>query len=262
MNGTELEARLAVATALAQEGGRCALDFFRGSGLDVRLKGRNDPVTATDLAVDRLIQAGIREAFARDGILSEETGGNDADIMWVIDPIDGTQNFSRGIARFAVSIAVCENGRPVCGVVYDPVADELFCARAGGGAFLNGSAIAASAAAGPQEALVEAGYSAKFGWEPYHAMTGRLLAAGFDVRQAGSAALGLAEVACGRIDGYCEGHLESWDVAAAGLLVSEAGGIVSDFFAGDGMRRGGPIVASASGLWNDLSAASALPIGT
>ncbi len=260
MDTADLEARLDIAAALAREAGRCALGFFRGDGLRIRLKGRDDPVTAADLAADDLIRAGIRRAFARDGILSEETGGNDADIMWVVDPIDGTHNFSRGIARFAVSIAVCENGRPVCGVVYDPAADELFSARVGGGAFLNGRAIAASAAAAPTETLVEAGYSAKFGWQAYHAMTGRLLEAGFGVRQAGSAALGLAEVACGRIDGYCEERLESWDVAAASLLVSEAGGGVNDFFAGDGLRRGGPIVAGAAGIWNELAAASALSV--
>lgn len=259
MDEAGLSARLDIATTLAREGGRCALDFFRGDRLHVRMKGRYDPVTAADLAVDELIQAGIRNTFARDGILSEETGGSGADIMWVIDPIDGTQNFSRGIARFAVSIAVCENGRPVCGVVYDPAADELFSTRVGGGAFLNGAAIRASATTAPQEALVEAGYSAKFGYKPYHAMTGRLHEAGFGVRQGGSAALGLAEVACGRIDGYCEIHLESWDVAAASLLVSEAGGVVSDFFASDGLRRGGPIIAAAGNLWEQLSVAAELP---
>jgi len=259
MDSAELGARLELATTLARQGGQCARTFFRDDRLDIRLKGPSDPVTAADLAVDRLIRAGIRKTFARDGILSEETGGDTADILWVIDPIDGTQNFSRGIARFAVSIAVCEAGKPVCGVVYDPIAEELFCARLGGGAFLNDVAVRTSAATTPQDALVEAGYSAKFGHGSYHAMTGRLLEAGFGVRQVGSAALGLAEVACGRIDGYCESHLESWDVAAASLLVSEAGGTISDFFGGDGLHRGGPIVAAASGLWERLSAAAELP---
>ncbi|HTN98556.1 MAG TPA: inositol monophosphatase family protein [Nordella sp.] len=258
MKATELAARLDLAVELAREGGRCARTFFRGDRLDTRFKGRGDPVTAADLAVDELIQTGIRRFFPDDGILSEETGGTVAEILWVIDPIDGTQNFSRGIARFAVSIAVCAAGRPLCGVVYDPVADELFSAHRHGGAFLNGAKIDASSTRAPEGALIEAGYSTKFGWEPYHEMTGRLHAAGFGVRQAGSAALGLAEVAAGRIDGYCEAHLESWDVAAAGLIVAEAGGGVSDFFAGDGLTAGGPIIAAARGIWERLVAATAI----
>lgn len=260
MDFANIGARLELAMHLARESGRCALDFFRGNDLQTRMKGESDPVTAADLAADDLIRSGIRRVFAKDGILSEESGATDADVMWVVDPIDGTHNFSRGIGRFAVSIAVCEGGRPACGVIYDPVADELFSARAGGGAFLNGRAIRTSAAGVPTGTLIEVGYSAKFGWRSYHAITGRLLEAGFGIRQVGSAALGLAEVACGRIDGYCEERLESWDVAAASLLVTEAGGRVNDFFANDGMRRGGPIVASASGLWDELTSASALPV--
>ena len=138
------------------------------------------------------------------------------------------------------------------------MADELFYARSGGSAFLNGTKINVSSVRTPDEALVEAGYSAKFGWERYHAMTGRLLAAGFGVRQVGSATLGLVEVACGRIDGYCETHLESWDVAAAALIVAEAGGSVSDFFSGDGLRKGGPIIAAGSGIWERFVAAAAI----
>lgn len=259
MHDTELTARLDLAAVLARDGGHCARKFFRSGDFDVRLKGPGDPVTTADLAVDALIQEGIRRSYPQDGILSEESGGGGADILWVIDPIDGTQNFSRGIARFAISVAICENGRPVGGVVYDPMADELFLARKGGGAFLNGGKIRASSLQEPAQALIEAGYSSKHSWQDYHAMTGRLLDAGFGVRQVGSAALGLVEVACGRIDGYCEMHLESWDVAAAALIVAEAGGVASDFFAGDGMRTGGPIVAAADGLWDALQTTAAVP---
>ena len=258
MNETELAARFDLAMVLAREGGQCARAFFRSGDFDIKMKGPGDPVTTADLAVDDLIQTRIRHSFPHDGILSEETGGSGTGILWVIDPIDGTQNFSRGIARFAVSVAVCENGRPVCGAIYDPMADELFSARSGRGAFLNGVEIHASSTGEPAHALVEAGYSAKHGWEHYNAMTSRLLDAGFGVRQVGSAALGLAEVACGRIDGYCERHLASWDVAAAVLIVSEAGGVVSDFFAGDGLRSGGPVIAAASRIWDRLLATAAV----
>jgi myo-inositol-1(or 4)-monophosphatase len=259
MHDTELRARLDLAAALARDGGQCARKFFRSGDFDVRLKGPGDPVTTADLAVDALVQDGIRRSYPQDRILSEESGGGGGGILWVIDPIDGTQNFSRGIARFAVSIAICENGRPVGGAVYDPMADELFLARKGGGAFLNGAKIQTSSLHEPSQALIEAGYSAKHPWQDYHAMTSRLLAAGFGVRQVGSAALGLVEVACGRIDGYCEMHLESWDVAAAALIVAEAGGVVSDFFANDGLRSGGPIVAAADGLWDQLLTTAAVP---
>ncbi|CAH1694779.1 Inositol-1-monophosphatase [Hyphomicrobiales bacterium] len=260
MNETELCARLALAKVLAKEGGRRARELFRSGNFDVAFKGPGDPLTTADLAVDAFILDGIRRSFPQDGILSEESGGAEADVLWVIDPIDGTQNFSRGIARFAVSIAICENGQPIGGAIYDPMADELFFARRGGGAFLHDRAIRTSLICDPTCALIEAGYSAKHPWEAYHGLTGRLLSAGFGVRQVGSAALGLAEVACGRIDGYCEMHLESWDVAAAALIVAEAGGIVSNFFAGD-LRMGGPIVAAARGLWEPLIAASAIADG-
>ena len=258
MKETELVARLDMATAVAREGGDCARAFFNSGHFDIRPKGEGDLVTAADLAVDDLVQARIRKAFPNDAILSEETGGEAAQVLWVIDPIDGTQNFSRGIARFAVSIAVCENGRPVCGAIYDPMADELFSARSRGGAQLNGVTITARSAHAAGEVLVEAGYSAKSGWGSYHALTGRLFVAGYGVRQAGSAALGLAEVACGRIDGYCEAHLAAWDVAAAALIVAEARGRVRDFFAADGLRKGGPIVAAQSGIWERLVAVAAL----
>lgn len=253
-----MEDRLDLAMALARGGGQCARDYFRGSHLDVSPKGAKDIVTAADHAVDKLIAAGIRRSFPDDGILSEEAGGSVSDILWVVDPIDGTENFARGLARFAISIAVCEKGRPVMGVVYDPMADELFSACRGQGAFLNGEPIRAAMARKADGALIEAGYSAKYGAASYHAMTGRLFQAGFDIRQAGSAALGLVEVAAGRIDGYVEMHLESWDVAAASLIITEAQGGINDFFASDGLSKGGPVVAAADGLWDSLAAAASL----
>lgn len=244
----DIERRFVFAADLAREAGRCAVRYFRDRSLAVTMKGQNDPVTAADLETDQLIARRIAGQFPEDRILSEESGGNPADRLWIVDPIDGTLNFARGISRFAVSIAFFWNGTVVLGAIYDPIADEMFTARRGGGAFLNGSPIRASAISEPKSALVEAGYSLKRPLADYHALVGRLLEAGYNVRQVGSAALGLAEVACGRIDGYCELHLASWDVAAGLVLVEEAGGRTSDFFTDTGLTDGNFLVAAAPAL--------------
>ncbi|MCO5066338.1 MAG: inositol monophosphatase [Rhizobiaceae bacterium] len=260
MRDSEIDLRFEFARSLAKSAGELARTYFRDPVLGQRYKALADLVTDADLAVDGHISRAIAQSFPTDAILSEEAGGDDADTLWIVDPIDGTQNFARGIARFAISIALCLKGRPIFGVVYDPIAAELFYSRTGGGAFLNGKRISTSQTLKVEEALVEAGYSAKFGWRTYHAMTGFLLEEGFGVRQSGSAVLGLCEVACGRIDGYCELHLESWDVAAAAVILEEAGGRIIDFLAPDWVKHGGPIVAATEGIWDRLRyAASRVP---
>ena len=152
----------------------------------------------------------------------------DARDIWVLDPIDGTSNFARGIAHFAISLAFCRDGATELGIVYDIVGNELFSARRGQGARCNDTPIHASNVVDRCAALVDAGYSDRHPIGEYIELVDRLVSAGYGFCQGGSAALGLAYVACGRLEAFCEIHLFSWDVLAGLLLVREAGGWTSE----------------------------------
>jgi myo-inositol-1(or 4)-monophosphatase len=244
-----IEARAELAVAVAQEAAGLAMEYFGDrSRLALRSKGLRDHVTAADHAVEALVRGRIARAFPGDGFLGEESGGAVSPSLWVVDPIDGTANFARGLPSFAVSIAFCADGKPVLGVVAEPAAGAIYAARRGGGAFKNGTAIRASATASLDQSLVEFGYTERRSAADNLALMRRLVDAGCDVRLVGSATLGLARVAEGRIDGYCELHLRSWDVLAGMLLVTEAGGMTSDFLAGGGLTHGNPMLAAAPGV--------------
>jgi myo-inositol-1(or 4)-monophosphatase len=259
MTDEEVAARYDFACALAEEAGAVARHYFRApERLHIAEKGPRDIVTAADLAVDALIRRRIAETFPGDAILTEEAGGVVTDRLWIVDPIDGTQNFAHGVAHFAVSIAFRADGETLCGAVIDPAAGELFSAKRGGGAFCDGRRLKVSGATRPEDAVIDAGYSHRLPMDDYLGLLGRIVRAGFDFSQMGSAALGLAHVACGRIDGYCELHLWSWDVLAGLLLVEEAGGRVNDFAANDGLRRGNPVVACAPGIAASLREAAGI----
>jgi myo-inositol-1(or 4)-monophosphatase len=229
---------LEIAVAIAREAGELLLGFV-GKTLAVEHKGAVDLVTRADRASERLIVSRIREAFPEHAILAEEGGGRDArdpaTHLWVVDPLDGTTNFAHGLPIWAVSIAVLAGGKPLVGVVLDPCREECFAARRGAGALLNGSPIEVSAVSDLQQALCVTGF-------PYDVRTHEVnnldhfenfMRATQAVRRLGSAALDLCYVACGRFDGFWELKLHPWDVAAGGLIVEEAGGVVTDFSGGE-----------------------------
>jgi myo-inositol-1(or 4)-monophosphatase len=261
-NDEPMAQRFAFALSMAREAGRLAMRYFRSRDLGISQKGPRDLVTAADHAVDALIRAKIAESFPDDGILTEETAGAISGTTWVIDPIDGTGNFARGIACFAISIAVCVDGVAQIGVVFDPAADEMFAARRGRGAFCNGVPIKVSNVIRPAEATVDAGYSRKAPLADYLALLARLLDAGCDFVQFGSAARGLAHVAAGRVDGFIEAHLFAWDVLAGLLLVEEAGGFSAYFPLTDNWQSGQPVLACTPALSAALTeiAATAFPL--
>jgi myo-inositol-1(or 4)-monophosphatase len=174
-------------------------------------------------------------------------------LLWVVDPIDGTTNFSHGLPGFAVSIAFCLDGRPEIGVIAEPVTGAMFTARRGGGAFRGDQRLSVSDTCGLDRCLVDYGYTEKRGTAANIEMLRKLLDAGCDLRQNGSAALGLARVAAGEFDGYCELHINSWDVLAGLLMVEEAGGRSSDFLANGGLLRGNPMLAAAPGVAERLA---------
>lgn len=247
-----LDERYRFALDLCRQAGEIALAGFRSAGsFAVQNKGRHDLVTSIDLEIDSLAREAISRTFPEDALVSEESSGMPGRRIWVLDPVDGTQNFARGIAHFAISLAFVEEGEVLLGIVYNPATRELFSARKGRGAFLNDRRIGVSEASLPEDAVVDIGYSTRLAEGRYLALLGGALAEGFSFLQQGSAALGLAQVACGRLEAYMEQDLFIWDVLAGLLLVEEAGGW-SMAFPPDA-TRGHPALACAPAFRETLT---------
>ncbi len=250
MNDSEIAARLDFARLLGGECAALARGYFARIGeIAVSRKGLQDVLTEADGAIERHMRTRIGATFPGDHVLGEEEGGSAVPSLWVVDPIDGTANFARGLPHYCVSIAYVADGITQIGVIDEPAMKSQYCARRGGGAFRDDAPIKVSAIADPKMAMADIGYSRRRPIADYVACAQRFLDAGFDVRQAGSAALGLAQVADGRIDLYYESHLYPWDVLAGELLVTEAGGATSGFLTPESLAQGGPVLACAQGLW-------------
>lgn len=251
---------LNIAVSAARAGARPILSAYRrGDVGSVRDKARNDHVTEIDHAAENAIIETIRRAYPDHAILAEESGssgGRRREVEWIIDPIDGTANFMRGLPHFAISIACRVRGELAHGLIYDPVKDEMFTASRGEGAQMDGRRIRVSDAKHLDRALVATGFAyRKSGVIADHLDSfTRVLETAGDVRRAGSAALDLAYVAKGRLDGYWERGLSPWDIAAGLLLVREAGGIVTDPDAPDGdPLETGAVVAGSPKIYAALS---------
>jgi myo-inositol-1(or 4)-monophosphatase len=199
------------------------------------LKGDFDLVTEADRASEKLIVGHLRERFPDHGILAEEGGGRDSpsDFRWYVDPLDGTTNFAHGYPVYNVTLALEKAGELIAGVIFDPNRDELFSCEKGGGAYLNGARIHVSRTPKLDECLFSTGFPSRrrhldVNIHFYH----QLAMASHGVRRGGAAAIDLAYVACGRLDGFWEFGLSPWDMAAGKLLVDEAGGISRDMRGG------------------------------
>ena len=244
--------------ALARDAGKLA---HRGFGTSsTKMKGVHDVVTEMDGAVERYIRAEIAKRYPEDAVLGEEEGGATGERLWIIDPIDGTANYARGLPRYCVSIGYAERGVAVLGAIYDPSHDWLYSAARGEGAWQDGERMRVSEVADMSAATVELGWSTRRPASAYVDMIGRVFAAGGAMRRAGSGALGLVDVAAGRVEAYAELHINSWDCAAGIVLVQEAGGFTNDFFAGDGMRSGNPLLATNAALCGKLADVIGIPI--
>jgi myo-inositol-1(or 4)-monophosphatase len=220
--------------SIAREAGALLMDYFH-QRVKIEYKGEVDLVTVADRKSEALILDRIRTQFPGHDVLGEEGSRieSGSDYKWYVDPLDGTTNFAHGFPVFCVSLAVEHRGRCVAGVIYDPTRDEMFSAELGNGARLNGHPIRVSITAKLGESLVATGFpSHKRHKNPniyfYHQITLR----SHGVRRAGSAALDLCNVACGRFDAFWEFNLNPWDTAAGVLIVEEAGGRVTDFSGG------------------------------
>jgi myo-inositol-1(or 4)-monophosphatase len=225
---------------------RAALD---GSPLEIKSKQVNDYVTQIDRAAEEAIIDVVHKAYPEHAFMAEESGasGGGAEYRWIIDPLDGTTNFIHGFPQYCVSIAVEHRGALAHGVVYDPVKNELFTASRGRGAFLNDRRVRVSKCIRLQGALVGTGFPFKeLGrLDLYTRQLRYFMRTTAGVRRAGSAALDLAYVACGRLDGFWELGLSPWDMAAGALLIQEAGGLVGDLTGEAAYLQSGDICASA-----------------
>jgi len=242
-------ARFTLAQDIAREAGALALGYFeRLSTLAVEFKhGGQDVVSIADREVEVLIRARIAEAFPDDGVLGEEDGlvEGKSGVLWVVDPIDGTSPFLNGLSHWCVSIAVAVGGEAEIGVIYAPVSDEFFAGAKGLGAFLNGAPIAVAPARAIEDGLLGFGSNHRIPPADVGRFVTALLEAGGMFYRNGSGALMLAYVACGRLVGYYEQHINSWDCLAGLCLIREAGGWHNDFLASDGMLQGNRIAAGA-----------------
>jgi myo-inositol-1(or 4)-monophosphatase len=217
---------------VAREAGKLLMRFHAGTA-KVFYKGEKDLVTEADRASEALIFRRISAKFHDDGFLAEEgtSANRDAGFLWIVDPLDGTTNFAHGFPFFAVSIGIALDGEVVAGVVFDPCRGEMFSAMRGRGSFLDGRRIRVSKARLLGRSLLGTGFPYDVGTNPGRTFPDLIKFCLYSqgVRRPGAAALDLCYIACGRLDGFWEGTLAPWDVAAGFLIIEEAGGKVTDY---------------------------------
>ena len=219
-------------------------------------KGRHDYVTQVDLMAEEAIVGIVHDHYPDHAILAEERGAvGEHDYQWIIDPLDGTTNYLHGFPVFSVSIAVAHRGELQHAVVYDPLRQEIFTATRGEGAQLDGRRIRVSRQAGLGGALIATGFPYRHHEhiDQYLQMLRVVMLETAGVRRPGSAALDLAYVAAGRVDGFWELGLSKWDIAAGALLIREAGGRISDFHGSDRYLDSGNVVAGNPKVYAALS---------
>jgi len=221
----------------------------------VREKSANDYVSEVDQAAEQAIIRMLREAYPKHAILAEESGAvGESDYQWIIDPLDGTTNFLHGFPQYAVSIALSHRNVITQAVVYDPTRNDLFTATRGNGAYLNDTRLRVSKRMQLAACLIGTGfpYRSMEHVDPYLAILRDMLAATAGVRRPGAAALDLAYVAAGRLDGFWEFGLSPWDIAAGSLLITEAGGLVGDLLGNEAYLASGNIVAGTPKVFGQL----------
>ncbi len=237
-----------IAIRAARSAGNLLLRYFdRVDTLKIDSKGMNDFVSEVDKASEQAIIEVLRKAYPDHGILAEESGQQgQGDFQWIIDPLDGTTNYLHGFPQFSISIALKHKDVLEHALVYDPLRDEMFTASRGAGALLNDRRIRASNRKVLQGSLLGTGfpYRELSNLDAYLGMFRELISEVAGIRRPGSAALDLAYVASGRIDGFWEIGLSQWDIAAGALLIKESGGTISDIAGGDRYLESGNLIAS------------------
>jgi myo-inositol-1(or 4)-monophosphatase len=251
MNDADLELRLRFGQAIAIEAGQQAKErYLRRHELNIENKGVQNFVSEADRLCEATISGAIAAAFPQDSIIGEEHGVLDRgkEVLWVVDPIDGTTNFLRGLPLWCVSIAVVSDNEPVIGIIYNPITSELYSARQGGGAWLNGKPIEVSSVTRLDRARIGLAFSYRRNLEQHIRVVSACFEANCEFTRLGSSALGMAYSADGRLDGFWASHAYAWDVAAGIIIMREAGGWVSNFMADDALTAGNNILAAPPGL--------------
>ncbi|MGQ0285686.1 inositol-1-monophosphatase [Pasteurellaceae bacterium 22721_9_1] len=243
--------------AARKAGNIIAKSYERRDDIETNVKGSNDFVTNIDKAAENAVIETIRASYPEHSIISEEIGsleGNEQDVQWIIDPLDGTTNFIKGFPHFAVSIAIRVKGRTEVGVVYDPIKNELFTAVRGKGAKLNEIRLRIADRRDMKGAVLATGFPFKNTklMPTQMAIMNSLIADTADFRRTGSAALDLCYVAADRIDGYFEMGFKPWDCAAGDLIAREAGALVCDFVAGHNYLTSGHLIAAHPRVVKDI----------
>ena len=232
-------------------------DFGELEKLQVSLKGPGNFVTASDKKVEKILIEELQKARPNYSILSEEIGkiNNDEEFKWIIDPIDGTSNFLHGIPHFAISIGLEHNEEIICGIIYDPIKDEMFTAEKGNGSYLNNQRIRVSSRSKLKDCLIATGGPRRnqkerdLALKEYDKFSSSV---DIPVRKMGSASLDMAYVAAGRFDGMWQRNLNYWDIAAGIILIKEAGGFVTDFNGNDAYIEKKTILATNSGINKEM----------
>lgn len=247
-----------VAIKAARRAGSIINRASLAGGFEVQTKRANDFVTEIDKAAENAIIDIIRQVYPDHAILAEEsgedTGGQKTEYTWVIDPLDGTMNFIHGFPQYCVSIALRYRGQLAHAVVYDPLKNELFTASKGRGAYLDDRRVRVTKCAHLRDGLIGTGFPFKEldRLDLYMKQMKKMMTSSAGVRRAGAAALDLAYVACGRLDGFWEMGLSPWDMAAGALLIREAGGLVGGLTGEDDWYETGDIVASTPKVFPQL----------
>ena len=232
-------------------------DFGEIENLQVSIKGPGDFVTASDKKVEKILIDELQKARPNYSILSEEIGkiNNDESFKWIIDPIDGTANFLHGIPHFAISIGLEHDQEIICGIIYDPIKDEMFVAEKGNGSYLNNQRIRVSSRSKLENCIIFTG-GPKIGaknrdlfLKEYNNVSSKVLTS---IRKLGSASLDMAYVASGRCDGFWQRDLKYWDIAAGIILVRESGGFVTDFKGEKGYMQNKTILVTNSKINNEM----------
>lgn len=252
----DIAERFSLAQELVTNAGALALEYWRRIGtLAVSLKGVQDLVSDADVAVEKLIKDTLHDRYPSDAFLGEETGHADfpgSTGIWVVDPIDGTQPYLSGLSSWCIAIAYVRADVIHFGAVYNPAAGELFTGGLAAPALLNGRLIRPHPGQALTDGLTFLGCSPRITADQIVPVLDRLIRAGGMYFRNGSGALGLCDVACGRLIGYVEPHLNSWDCLGAIAVLKAAGAQVSDFLAGDGLLRGNPVVAGPPAVYPAL----------
>ena len=232
-------------------------DFGEIENLQVSVKGPGDFVTASDKKVEKILIEELQKARPNYSILSEEIGkiSNDESFKWIIDPIDGTANFLHGIPHFAISIGLEKDREIICGIIYDPIKDEMFVAEKGNGSYLNNQRIRVSSRSKLKDCIIFTGGPKKeskdreLSLKEYNNFSSKIL---IPIRKLGSASLDMAYVAAGRCDGFWQRNLNYWDIAAGIIIIRESGGFVTDFYGENKYLENKTILATNSKINKEM----------